>query len=125
MLGVVENMSGLRHRLGDFRFLRSDGDGAGGAEADVTAAVLQRIREVAPELMVSACDSPSGGQRLACRMVGRVRIEARVRVRVGIGVRVRVSFRVAAYHQRPVGHATIVRFDRLGPEGSYGSLCRA
>ena len=52
MLGVVENMSGLRHRLGDFRFLRRSG--AGGAEADVTAAVLQRIREVAPELEVSA-----------------------------------------------------------------------
>jgi len=50
VLGVVENMSGLRHRLGDFRFLRRDGDG--GAEADVTATVLQRIREVAPELEV-------------------------------------------------------------------------
>ncbi len=54
MLGVVENMSGLRHRLGDFRFLRRDGDG--GAEADVTAAVLQRIREVAPELEVRVRD---------------------------------------------------------------------
>ena len=50
MLGVVENMSGLRHRLGDFRFLRRDA--SGGAEADITADVLERLREVAPELEV-------------------------------------------------------------------------
>ncbi len=51
VIGVVENMSGFRHRLGDFRFLR--GSASGGAEADVTAAVLERLREVAPELEVS------------------------------------------------------------------------
>ena len=57
MLGVVENMSGLRHRLGDFRFLRRDG--SGGAEADVTAAVLHAIAEVAPDLLVSRCTDAS------------------------------------------------------------------
>ena len=62
MLGVVENMSGFRHRLRDFRFLRRGGI-PGGAEADVTAAVLERLREVAPDLevrqMTSDCQTAS------------------------------------------------------------------
>ena len=50
MLGVVENMSGLRQRLGDFTFMRRDVPG--GAERDATAEVLEQLRRVAPELEV-------------------------------------------------------------------------
>ena len=50
MLGVVENMSGLRQRLGDFSFMRRDGPG--GAERDATAEVLEQLRRIAPDLEV-------------------------------------------------------------------------
>ena len=54
ILGVVENMSGLRHRLGDFSFMRRDGPG--GAERDATAEVLELLRSAAPGLEVRWAD---------------------------------------------------------------------
>lgn len=42
MLGVVENMSGLRQAATEVAFKQSDGKGG---EADVTARVLQILRE--------------------------------------------------------------------------------
>lgn len=50
ILGVVENMSGLRQRLGDFKFMRADGPG--GSERDATAEILDQLRRTAPDLLV-------------------------------------------------------------------------
>ncbi|MBJ7883296.1 P-loop NTPase, partial [Gelidibacter salicanalis] len=47
ILGVVENMSGLRQVLSDFRFVKQ---GEGG-EMDATEWALNYIKEKAPELL--------------------------------------------------------------------------
>ena len=49
MLGVVENMSGLQQSVDTVRFL-SVSDDASQKPADVTAAVLEALRHVAPDL---------------------------------------------------------------------------
>ncbi|KAG0463854.1 hypothetical protein HPP92_019452 [Vanilla planifolia] len=67
VLGVVENMSGLRQRLADLRFER-EGE-------DVTEWALQYVKEKAPELLsLFGCsdvfDSRGGGAAKMCREMG-------------------------------------------------------
>ncbi|KAG2652102.1 hypothetical protein PVAP13_1NG332600 [Panicum virgatum] len=71
VLGVVENMSGLRQPLSDLRFMKSGESG----ETDATEWVLNCIREKAPELLsVVACsdvfDSSKGGAERMCIEMG-------------------------------------------------------
>ncbi|KAB8087815.1 hypothetical protein EE612_012236, partial [Oryza sativa] len=70
-LGVVENMSGLRQVLSDFRFVKQ---GEGG-ETDATEWALNYIKEKAPELLTMvACsevfDSSKGGAEKMCNEMG-------------------------------------------------------
>jgi Mrp family chromosome partitioning ATPase len=71
ILGVVENMSGLRQVLSDFRFVKQ---GEGG-ETDATEWALNYIKEKAPELLTMvACsevfDSSKGGAEKMCNEMG-------------------------------------------------------
>jgi len=71
VLGVVENMSGLRQPLSDLRFIKSDEAG----ETDATEWALNYIKEKAPELLsVVACsevfDSSKGGAEKMCHEMG-------------------------------------------------------
>ena len=50
VLGVVENMSGLRQALPDLRFLARSGPG--GSEVDVTGHVLEALRASMPDMQV-------------------------------------------------------------------------
>jgi Mrp family chromosome partitioning ATPase len=67
VLGVVENMSGLRQPLSDLRFMKPSEDG----EKDATEWALNYIKEKAPELLsLVACsevfDSSKGGAEKIC-----------------------------------------------------------
>lgn len=69
VLGVVENMSGLKQCVSDFRFLKSsESEG----EADVTEWALNYMRERAPELLAldiytEIFDSSKGGASKMCK----------------------------------------------------------
>ncbi|CAL9131857.1 unnamed protein product [Musa textilis] len=72
VLGVVENMSGMRQSITDFRFVKSNETGD---ETDVTEWALSYIRSSAPELLsVIACsevfDSSGGGAAKMCTEMG-------------------------------------------------------
>ncbi|KAJ3678066.1 hypothetical protein LUZ60_001869 [Juncus effusus] len=72
VLGVVENMSGLKQPLSDLKFTRLT---ESGSETDATESVQNLIREKAPELLdVLACseifDSSGGGARKMCLEMG-------------------------------------------------------
>lgn len=74
VLGVVENMAGLRQRADAFRFSLPN-SGISGEERDVTQQVLAALRKVAPELegLVATTDvfyagSGGGGRGLAMSM---------------------------------------------------------
>uniref|UniRef100_A0A0E0K209 Cytosolic Fe-S cluster assembly factor NBP35 n=1 Tax=Oryza punctata TaxID=4537 RepID=A0A0E0K209_ORYPU len=71
VLGVVENMSGLRQALSDFRFVKP----SEGGEMDATEWALNYIKERAPELLTMiACsevfDSSKGGAEKMCNEMG-------------------------------------------------------
>jgi Mrp family chromosome partitioning ATPase len=71
VLGVVENMSGLRQAFSDLKFIKP---GAAG-EIDATEWAMNYIKENAPELLsVVACsevfDSSSGGAEKMCTEMG-------------------------------------------------------
>ncbi|CAO2035532.1 unnamed protein product [Urochloa humidicola] len=71
VLGVVENMSGLRQAISDMRFVKPSESG----ETDVTEWALDYIREKAPDLLsVVACsqafDSSKGGAEKMCHEMG-------------------------------------------------------
>jgi Mrp family chromosome partitioning ATPase len=71
VLGVVENMSGLRQPFSDLKFMKP---GAAG-ETDATEWVMNYIKEKAPELLsVVACsevfDSSKGGAEAMCIEMG-------------------------------------------------------
>ncbi|OAY71793.1 cytosolic Fe-S cluster assembly factor NBP35 [Ananas comosus] len=68
VLGVVENMSGLKQPLSDLRFVKL---GEGGGESDATEWALNYIKSNAPELLnLVACsevfDSSQGGAEKMC-----------------------------------------------------------
>lgn len=68
ILGVVENMSGLRQPLSGFKFEMETGTGEG---KDVTKWVLERLRERAPEVLgavahIEVFDSRAGGAAKMC-----------------------------------------------------------
>jgi Mrp family chromosome partitioning ATPase len=72
VLGVVENMSGLRQPLIDFKFTRKTENGD---HKDVTEDVIKCIKDKAPEMLdVIACsevfDSSGGGATQMCSEVG-------------------------------------------------------
>ncbi|KAG6500994.1 cytosolic Fe-S cluster assembly factor NBP35-like [Zingiber officinale] len=72
VLGVVENMSGLRQPISDMRFLKSNETGD---EDDVTEWALSYIRSNAPELLsVISCsevfDATGGGAAKMCMEMG-------------------------------------------------------
>ncbi|XP_072950703.1 cytosolic Fe-S cluster assembly factor NBP35 [Typha angustifolia] len=72
VLGVVENMSGLKQSLSDLRFLKFSENGD---ESDATEWALNYIREKAPELLsIVTCsevfDSSQGGAEKMCREMG-------------------------------------------------------
>ncbi|RRT74761.1 hypothetical protein B296_00003711 [Ensete ventricosum] len=72
VLGVVENMSGMRQSISDFRFVKSNETGD---DNDVTEWALSYIRSNAPELLsVIACsevfDSSGGGAAKMCTEMG-------------------------------------------------------
>lgn len=72
VLGVVENMSGLRQCVSNFRFMKLSENGN---EADVTEWALAYIREHAPELLaLDICtdifDSSRGGASKMCKDMG-------------------------------------------------------
>ncbi|CAL5016259.1 unnamed protein product [Urochloa decumbens] len=71
VLGVVENMSGLRQAISDMRFVKPSESG----ETDVTEWALDYIKEKAPDLLsVVACseafDSSKGGAEKMCHEMG-------------------------------------------------------
>lgn len=72
VIGVVENMSGLRQPISDMRFLKSNETGD---EDDVTEWALSYIRSNAPELLsVISCsevfDATGGGAAKMCMEMG-------------------------------------------------------
>ncbi|KAJ3671536.1 hypothetical protein LUZ60_007615 [Juncus effusus] len=72
VLGVVENMSGLKQPISDLKFTRLT---ESGSETDCTESVLNSIREKAPELLdILTCsevfDSSGGGARKMCLEMG-------------------------------------------------------
>ncbi|CAI0456828.1 unnamed protein product [Linum tenue] len=72
VLGVVENMSGLSQPLTDFKFMKA---GEHGEQVDVTKAVLDCMREKAPELLelvafTEVFDSSAGGAAEMCQEMG-------------------------------------------------------
>ncbi|TKW05067.1 hypothetical protein SEVIR_7G152303v4 [Setaria viridis] len=71
VLGVVENMSGLRQAILDMKFVKPSESG----EADVTDWALDYIKEKAPDLLsvvacIEAFDSSKGGAEKMCREMG-------------------------------------------------------
>ncbi|CAL5068560.1 unnamed protein product [Urochloa decumbens] len=71
ILGVIENMSGLRQAISDMRFVKPSESG----ETDVTDWALEYIKEKAPDLLsVLACseafDSSKGGAEKMCHEMG-------------------------------------------------------
>lgn len=71
ILGVVENMSGLRQELSDMKFVKPTDRG----EVDATEWALSYIKEKAPELLsLVACsevfDSSKGGAEKMCHEMG-------------------------------------------------------
>ncbi|CAD6243380.1 unnamed protein product [Miscanthus lutarioriparius] len=71
VLGVLENISGLRQPLSDLKFVKPGEAG----ETDATEWALNYIKEKAPELLsVMACsevfDSSKGGAEKMCREMG-------------------------------------------------------
>ncbi|CAL5031352.1 unnamed protein product [Urochloa decumbens] len=71
VLGVIENMSGLRQAISDMRFVKPSESG----ETDVTDWALEYIKEKAPDLLsVLACseafDSSKGGAEKMCHEMG-------------------------------------------------------
>ncbi|OEL18849.1 Cytosolic Fe-S cluster assembly factor NBP35 [Dichanthelium oligosanthes] len=71
VLGVVENMSGLRQAISDMRFVKPSELG----ETDVTEWVLNYIKEKAPDLLSvvtysEAFDSSKGGAEKMCHEMG-------------------------------------------------------